>query len=242
MIRRCSMASVMTSLEDVVQEYLQDTEFQLEWQVVAKERRASIPRYQPTVSKFIDGTYTLHEFRNALKTLYQDKSWGASSSGFLMVLNQLANNHVPTNPDIEANFRFILRDLNTQNVGQRIEQFYNHLTQEKKRLQASGLSDRKIASPGKSAFIISLLALWLNYPAELYVCYPSLRAGLQLLLNEKLLLTPTNIHLSKGIEIKSEADYRAVTSILDILAASQPALKTGEYWAERFFRWLTDQK
>ena len=235
------MVSVMTSLDTVVQAYLQDTEFQQEWQTATEQRRASIPHYKSTIQKFIDGTYTLNEFRNALKTLHQDKSWGASSPGFLMVLNQLANSHVPTNPDIEANFRFILRDLNVQNVGQRIEQFYNLLTQEKKRLDAAGLSNKKSASPGNSAFIISLLALWLNYPDDLYVCYPSLRAGLQVLLNAKLLLTPTDIQLNKGIEIKSEADYRALTSILDILAASQPVLKSGEYWAERFFRWIVDK-
>ncbi|HXL36302.1 MAG TPA: AAA family ATPase [Ktedonobacteraceae bacterium] len=235
------MASVMTSLEAVVQKYLQDSNFQQARQAIAEKRSVSIPHYKAIVNKFIDGTYNLDEFRNALKTLHQDKFWGASSPGFLMELNQLANNHVPTNPDIEANFRFILRDLNAQNVGQRIEQFYNLLIQEKKRLEASGLSDRKIASPGNSAFIISLIAFWLNYPAELYICYPSLRTGLQALLNAKLLLTPVDIQLNKGIEIKSEADYHAVTSVINLLAASQPALKSGEYWAERFFRWIKDQ-
>jgi hypothetical protein len=104
------------------------------------------------VNDFINGTSSLNDFRNALKILHQDTFWGASSPGFLMVLNQLANNHVPTNPDIEANFRFILRDVNTQNVGQRIEQFYNLLAQEKKCLEASGISDKKIASPGNSAY------------------------------------------------------------------------------------------
>ncbi|HYU75735.1 MAG TPA: hypothetical protein VEL31_23940, partial [Ktedonobacteraceae bacterium] len=184
------MASVMTSLDAVVQEYLQDTKFQQLRETINHQRNESIPHYRAIVHKFIDGTYNLDEFRNALKTLHQDKFWGASSPGFLMELNRLANNHVPTNPDIEANFRFILRDLNTQNVGQRIEQFYNLLIQEKKRLEAPGLSNKRSASPGNSAFIISLLALWLNHPAELYVCYPSLRTGLQALLNAKLLLTP----------------------------------------------------
>src|SRR6266487_3471461 len=121
MARSCSMASVMTSLDSIVQTYLQDTEFQQLRQAVVEQRRTTIPHYKAIVHKFIDGTYNLDEFRNALKTLHQDKFWGASSPGFLMELNRLANNHVPTNPDIEANFRFILRDLNTQNVGQRIE-------------------------------------------------------------------------------------------------------------------------
>lgn len=236
------MASVMTSLDEVVQKYLKDTIFQQSRQTIAEKRRATIPHYKAIVHKFIDGTSNLDEFRTALKTLHQDTFWGAHSPGFLMELNKLANNHVLTNPDVEANFRFILRDLSAQNVGQRIEQFYKLLTQEKSRLEALNMLGNKIVSPGSSAFIISLLAFWLDHTAELYVCYPSLRKGLSTLLNMKVLLTPIEIQLDNGIEIRSEADYRAVTRILDILAASQPALKSGEYWAERFFRWVVDQQ
>ena len=93
------MASVMTSLDAVVQKYLQDNDFQQARQEVAEKRRATIPYYNAIINKFIDGTYNLDEFRNDLKTLHQEKFWGASGPGFLMVLNKLANNHVPTNPD-----------------------------------------------------------------------------------------------------------------------------------------------
>lgn len=82
-----------------------------------------------------------------------------SLDAVVMEFNRLADNHAPTNPDIEANFRFILRDLNTWNVGQRIEQFYNLLVQEKKHLEVPEFSNTRSASPGNSAFIISLLAL-----------------------------------------------------------------------------------
>ena len=88
------MASVMTSLDEVVQKYLQDTTFQQSRQAIAEKRRATIPHYKAIVHKFIDGTSNLDEFRNALKTLHQDTFWGAHSPGFLMELNKLANNHI----------------------------------------------------------------------------------------------------------------------------------------------------
>src|SRR5579864_5103342 len=201
------MASAMTNLDTIAQIYIQDTEFQQARQVIAEKRLASIPRYNAVVHKFVDGTYTLNAFRYALKTLHQDIFWGAHSNGFLMELNKLANNHAPLSPHVEAHFRFILRNLNAQNVGQRIEQFHDLLTQEKAYMEALGLSDNKIVSPGNSAFIISLIAFWLDHTAPPYICYPSLRTGLHALLNAKLLLTPTEIQFGKSIEINSEADY-----------------------------------
>jgi hypothetical protein len=132
------MASVMTNIDDIVQKYLQDSAYQQLQQAVTEKRRVSVPYYNASVNKFIDGTYNLNEFRNSLKPLHKDKFWGARGPGFLMELNTLTNNHLPTNPDIEANFRFILRNLNTQNIGQRIELFYNLLAQEKKRLEVLG--------------------------------------------------------------------------------------------------------
>src|SRR6266700_1502701 len=86
-IRSYSMASVMTNLEAIVQAYLQDTEFQQARQIVAEKRLATIPHYKSITDKFIDSTYTLDEFRNALKTLHQDTFWGAHTPGFLMELN-----------------------------------------------------------------------------------------------------------------------------------------------------------
>src|SRR5947209_8587654 len=88
--RSWSMASVMTNLDTIVQKYLQDSEFQQARQVIAEKRRASIPHYKGVVNHFIDGTYTLHVFRNALITLHQDTFWGAFGPGFLKDLHQLA--------------------------------------------------------------------------------------------------------------------------------------------------------
>ena len=236
------MASVMTNLDTIVQTYIQDIKFQQARQVVAEKRRASIADYNAVIHKFADGTYTLNAFRYALKMLHQDIFWGAHSNDFLMELNKLANNHVPVSPNVEAHFRSILRNLNAHNVGQRIEQFYDLLTQEKAYMEALGLSDNKIVSPGNSAFIISLIAFWLDHTAPPYICYPSLRTGLHALLNAKLLSTPIDLQFGKSIEINSEADYHALTYILDALAANQPILKSGPHWAEDFFLWITENK
>jgi hypothetical protein len=120
----------MTSLDRIAQSYSEDIQFLQDREIIAKNRKAGIPRYNAIVRQFVDGTYTLDEFRNALKTLHQDTYWGAHKT-FLKELNKLAKNHVPASPDVETKFRVILHNLNAQNVGQKIEQFYNLLTQEK---------------------------------------------------------------------------------------------------------------
>src|SRR5260370_2547106 len=231
----------MTNLDRIAQKYIQDTVFLQERQIIAEKRRASIPRYNTIVRQFIEEIYTLDEFRHALKTLHQDTSWGAHKT-FLKELNKLANNHVPTSPDIETKFRGILRNLNARNVGQRIEQFYDLLTQEKKLLEAHGVSDAKIVSPGNSALNISLIAVWLDSTEETHICYPSMRIGLSALLSENLLSIPSNIQISKDFDIKSQSDYQTVTHIVDILETDQPKLKSGEYWAENFFLWIKDNR
>lgn len=230
----------MTNLDTIVQTYIQDTKFSQKRKFIAGQRRASIPYYNTIVHKFVKGIYNLDEFREALKTLNQDTFWGARSYNFLMELNKLANNHVPVSPDVEIRFRLILDNLNAQNVGQRIEQFYDLLTQEKEYLEILEVSSSKIASPGNSAFIISLMAFWLDHTAAPYICYPSLRSGLRTLLNTRLLLIPADIQLHKDIEIQSEADYQTLTYIFEVLAASQPDLKSGEYWEENFLLWVTE--
>jgi type I restriction-modification system DNA methylase subunit len=233
----------MTSLDRIVQRYIQDTKFLQERQVIAEKRRASIPGYNTIVHKFVDGIYTLDEFRHELTTRRRDNTfWSAHGNGFLMELNKLAKNHVPVSPDVETKFRVILHNLDARNVGQRIEQFYDLLTQEKKLLDAHRVSDSKIVSPGNSALIISLIAFWLDPIEELYICYPSLRSGLDVLLRANLLPIPTNLQIRENFDIKSQIDYQAVINIIDILATDQPKLRSGEYWAENFFLWITDNE
>ena len=231
----------MINLDIIVEAYIQDREFSQKRQAVAEKRKATLAYYNTAVHQFVNGTYGLDEFRSALKTLYQDTSWSAHGT-FLMELNKLAKYHVPVNPDVEVKFRFILHNLNARNVGQRIEQFYYLLTQEKKRLETYGISDSKIVSPGNSALIISLIAFWLDSIEAPYICYPSLRVGLDILLTANLLSIPAKSQISKYFDIKSQNDYQTVIHVIDILAIDQPKLTSGEYWAENFFLWIKDSR
>src|SRR5579859_5053292 len=211
----------MTGLDRIVESYTEDTEFLEKRQVVAEKRRVSIPRYNAFVQQFVDGISTLDQFRNALKTLHQDTYWGAHKT-FLQELNKLAKYHVPVSPEIETKFRLILHDLNARNVGQRIEQFYDLLTQEKSLLEAAGVADGKIVSPGNSALIVSLMAFWLDSTEEPYICYPSLRTGLLVLLKANLIPLPASLQITKNFAIKAQADYQTITQLVDIVAEDQP--------------------
>src|SRR5262249_22474784 len=149
--RRRSMVSVVTNIDTIVQDYLNDKAFQEEWDSIARQRQETLPHYKHTITQFINGTYNLDAFRNALKTLHKDKFGGGHTRGCLMELNKLASNHAPSNPELETHVRIILTGLGRENVGQRIEQFYKLLVKEKERLTPTGISPNKIASPGNSA-------------------------------------------------------------------------------------------
>jgi len=234
------MVSVVTNIDTVVQDYLNDKAFQQEWDSIARQRQETLPHYKHTITQFINGTYNLDAFRNALKTLHKDKFWGGHTPGCLMELNKLASNHAPSNPELETHVRIILTGLGRENVGQRIEQFYKLLVKEKERLTPTGISPNKIASPGNSALIISLLAFWNDYVGAPYIYYPSVRLGLAALMNAKFIPAPSEIQIdATGIKIISDADHQTVSQALDNLGVAFSQLKKDSYWAERLLYWLT---
>lgn len=236
------MSSGVMDLETIVKDYLSDSEF-LAWRAnQAKLRDETVPYYKHTITQFTNGTYNLDAFRNALKRLSKDKFWNMHGSGFLMEMHELVSVHLPSNPEVEAHMRFIITGLNTQNLGQRIEQFYKFLSTEEERLKKTDISRRKIVPPSKSALFISLLALWNDYANQPYTYYPPLRVGLAILMNAKLIPPPSEIKIDGGkVRIISEADHLAVVQTLNNLGAAHPRLKTNAYWAEGFSVWLIEK-
>jgi MoxR-like ATPases len=231
----------VSSLDVLIQKYLEDSEYQQDRKRIFQEREATLPFYRGLIQRFIDSTFNLTDLRDGFKRLHQDLCWGAKGPGFLMEFNRLVSNHLPTNPDIEANIRFILTDLTVDNVGEKIEQFYALMVSEEKRLNQLGDKKSHVA-PGNSAFIISLLALWLDYPREPYVYYWSLRVGLAALINTGFIPGPKEITISsRGITVKTDAEHQVVVRTLDQLGLIASQLKDGPYWAERFLNWVTDR-
>lgn len=233
------MASVVTSLDTVVQDYLNDVSFQQERDLIAKQRDGTIPHYQHSMTQFANGTFNLEALSNALKTLHKDTFWGLHGAGLSMGIYTLLLHHLPGNSELETHLRFIITGLNAQNVGQRIEQFYNLLEKEKQRLGPEKIKKNEFVSPRKSALIVSVFAFWNDYAHTPYIYYPFVRLGLAALINARLIPAPSDISIdNQGVKIISEADHLAVSLALDNLGGAFPQLKRNSYWAESFFIWL----
>jgi MoxR-like ATPase len=235
-------ASIVTSLDDIVEDYLKDTAYQKERRNLVQKREESIPTYKGIVTEFIAGYLNLDQLRDRLKILHRDTFWGAHSPVFLMELNKLANNHAPGNSEIEPVFRHILANLNAQTMGQYIEQLHTLLSAERERLLKQGISGNKIVSPKSSALIISLFAFWLDRAGEPYIYYPSLRLGLALLFKAQLIPRPASIKIdARGVKITTEDDHREISKALDNLGILAPRLKTDAYGVEQFLYWLKEK-
>jgi MoxR-like ATPase len=236
------MVSVIVNLDTVVQDYLSASEYLALRESKGKQRNETVPYYKHAITQFANNTYNFEAFRDAIKRLNVDKFWNLQGSPFVMTIYELALHHLPSNPELETHLRFIMTDLNAQNVGQRIEQFYNLLVRERERLLQMGVASSKIASPGNSAFVVSLLTYWSDYANQPYTYYPPVRLGLAALINAKMIPAPSEITIEgNGVRIISEADHQAVSQTLNSLGMAFPRIKTDPYWAEHFFVWLTDQ-
>jgi hypothetical protein len=178
------------SLNAIVQAYLNDAEFLEEGRDIAKNREASLPNLRRTIISFIDGTSSLSIFREQMgKALPTKDTWGARGTAFLMELNKSAKNHTVNidgskNTEVENTLRRILTGLNAENLGQRIEQFYTFLQQERTRFSKEKRTRSTNASPGNSALFISLFAHWLDWSGVTFIYYPSLLNGLKMLIEE----------------------------------------------------------
>ena len=238
------MSDPALNLDMIVQNYLNDTNFFEQWQQeYIKPRAETILVYRDIVERFVANKINLAELRDELKILHKHPFWGAKGPSFLMEINKLVSTYLPVDPDIEANFRFILNGLSAQNVGERIEQFSNLLVKEEVKLAQADISRRLLVSPGNSAFIISLFALWLVYPQETYVYYKSVRVGLAELFRLKLIPVPSDLTVnSTGVVIKTQADHNMAVKIFDQFGLNYPQLKNGPYWAECFFHWFTREE
>jgi len=114
------MINTVTSLDTIVQDYLNDSEYQEARKVTIQQRDESIPKYKDIVEQFITGNLSLEAFEMSYRYSTRISFGQLKATGFLLEFNKLASNHFPSNPGIEPNMRFILNKLNAQNIGQRI--------------------------------------------------------------------------------------------------------------------------
>jgi len=229
------------TLDEVVKAYLDDAEFQRTRQELLKTRNASIPTLQALTLRFVHAEINLQEFRAQLeRTLRAGEDWGATGFGFMMELNKLGKYHDDKSSIAETELRDVLTGLNAQNVGQRIERFYNFLLRERERLRREGKSSGMIVAASNSAFITSLFAFWLDPEGQPLVYYDSLRKGLFLLIKANLLPALPELQMGpKAVEVRSEADHKSCLQLVRYIADHAPQLAIHIYWAEYFCYWVT---
>jgi hypothetical protein len=237
------MASTLTSIDTLIQEYVKDDAFKKRCISVNKIRSDGMAHYTYVITQFVNGALNLNAFRNQLKNQLKVSWWGENMPGLMSELSKLANIHVASNPELETHIRIILTGLGKENVGQRIEQFYNLLTTEKKHLLEKEIDPDKITAPANSAFIISLLASWNDFAGGLYVYYPTFCRGLASLFRERIIPAPSDLKIKANkVKIVTEADHQLVSQVLDNLGTTFPQLKRDEYWAEHFLFWVAKYK
>jgi hypothetical protein len=235
-------------LTRIIQTYLADETMLDSWRNIASQRDASIPRLQGIVQQFIDQELDLATFRDTIdRSLRNDPAnkyddWGARGTGFLMELNKLPKHH--PSPSTEQELRRMLDGLNATSVGERIGQFYTFLQTQKQLFRQEKLSPNAAMAPGNTAFFVSLFAFWLDREGSPYICYPSLRQGIKILIEYGLVPSVPGLSMyADKISISTESDYRALQTMLDALVTAAPELQVSGiegYWAEAFFYWLND--
>ncbi len=229
------------TLHEVVQAYLADTSYQEKYQKDREIRDSTAPMFQDIIFRFVSGKTDLQSFRTELSSHTPElKHWGGQGPGFMMEINKLSKHHDENGHTAQEELRQALTNLNSSNLGERIEHFYNFLLAERGRLLHEGKSSNMIVAARNSAFIISLFAYWLDPTGQPIVYYDSLRKGLFTLIKADLLPAPPHLHMGPNtVETLSASDHDACLMIINDLAHREPALPTHRYWIEYFCFWIT---
>ena len=228
------------TFDEVARWYVADEAYQKTRLDLLQLRDASIPALQEVTLRFVRNETNLQTFRAQLQnTLSAGEDWGANGFGFMMELNKFGKYHCDTTSAPETTLRSLLTGLNTNNLGQRIEQFYNFLLHERERLRKEGKSSGMIVPASRSSFILSLFAFWLDPQGQPIIYYDSLRKGLFLLIKANLLPVSRLPLGPNAVEVRYQANHSAYVELVEYIARCEPQLKTNSYWPESFCFWVT---
>lgn len=225
------------SLNDVVQHYLDDADWQAYTQTRTRTRNASLPRLREATQRFVRGEIDLRACRAQLDTITREKEhWGVQGYGFMGTLSVFVKHHEDKGPVVEPFLRSLLSDLNATNMGTWIEALYKFLQEERTRLRREGKSSREAAAPGNSPLIVSAFTAWLDTDHCPVIYYEGVRKGISLLYRAGLLPKTENLVVNHDtIELKTEAHHQACIQVLSII---DPRIKTSLYWSEFFLYWV----
>jgi MoxR-like ATPase len=206
---------------------------------------SSVVQISEITRQFVNGKLNLRTYVNALHEAFQntEESWSAKGNGFMMPLRKMIKNHDEKSPIAETRLRELLTDLNIENIGIKIEQLYDFLQKERKRLRNESKPNGSAAEAGKSATIISLFAFWLHPEQAPVVYHEDTRSGLAWLVTNGLLEPRLELHINSNIVIvTSNSDHQAFQSAINNLLNQYPELKRHSHWSEYFFSWLAGHK
>lgn len=202
---------ITLSLPEIVQKFLDDHSY-IEGQMpLVSERERTISIIQPALHEFLQGTITLIQLKDVINQMKRPWYSGKGISHAIIEIDTFVKNHLKSNKEAEEHLRTILQDLNTHTVGQTIERCYTFLMQERDRLQHTGLSTSAIVKPASSAYIIPLLALWLDSEGDIIICTLSGRNTINWLVREGVIPGDPDLKLSgSGVIIQTLRTIRSV--------------------------------
>jgi MoxR-like ATPase len=160
----------------------------------------------------------------------------------MMELKKFGKYHIGPDNTARETFHRLIDGLNRQNVGQRIEQCYNFLLQERERLHKEEKNSKMIVPASRSAFIISMFAYWLDPHEPAIIYYESFRKGLFALVSKELVpALPDRMMGPSTITIKTANDHTACKELIRYIQGREPQITANDhYWAEAFLKWVTD--
>lgn len=230
------------TLHEFTEAYLQDEAVHMEELSAAAVRKETLPLLQTIIDDFIQKRTDLQDFRSILdRALRPANIWYAQSTGFMMEINKFSKNHARNSNEPQEFLRSILSGLNARNLGQRIEQFYSFLLNERGRLRNEGFTALSSVAPGNSAGIISLFAFWLDPESGITIYKEGTRRALCFLYQQRLVPGNTQLRIRNNtIDITTAVDHEQTKAFIANLVAAAPGIKRGPYWTEWFAYWIDD--
>lgn len=228
-------------LQEIIESYWADTGQQEYTRARTQRRNNALPEITTITNKFVDGSTNLQTYCDQLNKSFATKgeNWGAKGHSFTMPLYKIVKTYDEKAPVATTYLRELLSDLNVENLGLKIEQFYKFLLGERTRLRQEGKPSGALVQPGSSAMMISLFTFWLHPEQQPIVYHEGVRNGMALLVKKQLLVPPPGLRINQDVvAITTANDHEAMLQALEKLVTVDPGLKNSPYWAEYFFYWI----
>ena len=243
------------TLQELVSAYLADTDLQGEIRRIAQARNSNISPLKNAVVQFTgDARATVTGLITQIERLLKgrDDTGGRNIwPGGYRFLADLRKFAAIASPEESRSSEQVLRDLllnlNSQNLGARIEDLAGLLRRVKERIPAGERLKKNYVEPEDSAFLLSLAACWLDPPGnKTPIYYREVLRGLRMLLDLGLVKQVRGLrYVDETIVVETQVCYQAAGQALSRLISTLPALNRSPiapYEPEFFLRWFVENE